>query len=107
MGFEYHAKPDDSLSRDQLRRLFAKVARIGLSVAITEMDVAHADDREQARIYGDAARVCAAASHCTGVTVWGVTDRWSWLGSDAAPLPFDEDGEPKPALRALTRPLRR
>jgi GH35 family endo-1,4-beta-xylanase len=36
-----------------------------------------------------------------------VTDRWSWLGPEAAPLPFDEDGNPKPALEALVGPLRR
>jgi endo-1,4-beta-xylanase len=80
---------------------------MGLSWAITEMDVADTHDQRQAQVYGDAARACADASHCTGVTVWGVTDRWSWLGPEAAPLPFDEDGNPKPALEALVGPLRR
>jgi endo-1,4-beta-xylanase len=107
VGFEYHTSGDNALSRGGLRRLFRAVGRMGLSVAITEMDVRDTDEPRQARIYGDAARVCASASNCTGVTVWGVTDRFTWLGSDAAPLPFDEDGEPKPALRALSAPLRR
>jgi endo-1,4-beta-xylanase len=105
VGFEYHTNGEDALSSGELRRLFRAVERMGLSVAITELDVRDTDERRQARIYGDAARACAAASNCTGVTVWGVTDRWSWLGSDSAPLPFGEDGEPKPALRTLTTPF--
>jgi len=41
------------------------------------------------------------------LTVWGVTDEWSWLGEDEEALPFDADGEPKPAFEALAGPLRR
>jgi endo-1,4-beta-xylanase len=80
---------------------------MGLSVAITEMDVGATKERPQARVYREAARVCVEAPNCTGLTVWGVTDVHSWLGADARPLPFDADGRPKPALRALTETLGR
>jgi endo-1,4-beta-xylanase len=107
VGFEFHLTGDDAPGPARLHALARVTERMGLSWAITEMDVADTHDQRQAQVYGDAARACADASHCTGVTVWGVTDRWSWLGPEAAPLPFDEDGNPKPALEALVGPLRR
>jgi endo-1,4-beta-xylanase len=39
------------------------------------------------------------------VTLWGFTDRHTWiddtLGEGLAPLPFDLDYRPKPALDAI------
>lgn len=108
VGFQNHTTAEDAPSAGRLRRLFRRVQRLGLDVAITEMDVgATPQEAKQARVFGQAARVCMRAPNCTGLTVWGVTDRFSWLGEDAAPLPFDAEGEPKPALDALVRPLRR
>jgi endo-1,4-beta-xylanase len=107
VGFEFHRTGENAPSRAHIGELARATARLGLSFAITELDVRDTGEARQAEVYGDAARACADAPNCTGVTVWGVTDRWSWLGADAAPLPFDEDGNPKPALEALVEPLRR
>ena len=107
IGFQNHTTGRDSPSPARLRKLFRAARRLGLDAAITEMDVGATEEGPQARVYGQAARVCAEEPNCTGLTVWGVTDRWSWLGEDAKPLPFDEDGEPKPALGTLVGPLRR
>ena len=107
VGFEFHRTGGDAPSRARIRELAHGTARMGLLFAITEMDVRNTDEQRQARVYGDAAHVCAEAPNCSGLTVWGVTDRFSWLGEDAAPLPFDADGNPKPAARALEEPLRR
>jgi len=107
VGFEFHRTGGNAPSRARIDELARATARMGLSFAITELDVRDTDEARQAQVYGDVARACADAPNCTGVTVWGVTDRFSWLGSDAAPLPFDEGGNPKPALRALVEPLRR
>jgi endo-1,4-beta-xylanase len=107
VGFQHHTTGKDAPSRARLRSLFRATNRLGLSAAITEMDVGSTRPRRQARVYGDAARVCARAPNCTGLTIWGVTDRWSWLAPEARALPFDEDGQAKPAARALARPLRR
>jgi endo-1,4-beta-xylanase len=79
------------------------IEKLGLQVEITELDVQGAEPKA----FAAAAGACAAAANCTGVTVWGVTDRWSWLGAENEPLPFDADGKAKPALAALTRPLAR
>ena len=102
IGLQNHTTSDDFPSRRVLERDFAQIAALGLHVEITEMDVEGAAPEA----YAAAAEACAAARNCTGLTVWGVTDRWSWIGEDKAPLPFDADGNPKPALRALARALR-
>ncbi len=107
VGFQHHTTGKDAPSRARLRALFRATDRIGLSAAITEIDVGNTERRRQAQVYADAARVCARAPNCTGLTIWGVTDRWSWLDAEARALPFDEDGQPKPAAQALARPLRR
>jgi endo-1,4-beta-xylanase len=107
VGFQLHATGQGAPSRDRLDRLFRATARSGLSMAITELDVRNAGEARQARIYRDAARACAHAANCTGITIWGVTDRWSWLTPASRALPYDVDGRPKPALRALIAPLRR
>lgn len=107
VGFEFHVTGEEAPSRARIRELARATARTGLTFAITEMDVRDTEEQRQAQVYGDAAHVCASEPNCTGLTVWGVTDRFSWLGEDAAPLPFDADGNPKPALRALVDPLRR
>jgi endo-1,4-beta-xylanase len=110
IGLQNHTTVDDPPSRQQLADAFARFADLGLDVEITEMDVvapADADRAKQAEAYAAAAQACAAARACTGLTVWGVTDRWSWLGAGKRPLPFDAQGHAKPALAALRDPLRR
>jgi endo-1,4-beta-xylanase len=59
----------------------------------------------QAEAFDAAARACAAVPRCTGLTVWGGDDRWSWLGAARRPLVFDADAEPKPALAAARAAL--
>ncbi len=105
VGFEFHRTGENAPSRARIAELARATARIGLSFAITELDVRDTAEGRQAKVYGDVSSACADAANCTGVTVWGVTDRWSWLGADAAPLPFDEEGNPKPALKALVTPF--
>lgn len=107
VGFQHHTTGRLAPSPQRLRRLFRATRRNQLAAAITELDVGSTEEARQARVYGNAARACAAAPNCTGVTVWGITDRWSWLRPEAGALPYDADGTPKPALEALVAPLRR
>ncbi len=93
----------------------ARLNALGLEVHITELDVrihgkpTGARLLEQAQIYRDLLSVCLDAEKCTAVTMWGFTDRHSWVpdffvGSGAA-LPFDEAYRPKPAYGALVEGL--
>lgn len=103
IGLQNHTTSGNFPSREVLAEDLAAIGKLGLEAEITEMDVEGASPRA----YAAAARACADAPNCTGLTVWGVTDRWSWIGEDKRALPFDAAGRAKPALRALTGPLRR
>ena len=110
IGLQNHTSLEDPPTRAELARAFARFGALGLDVEVTEMDVAltaGGDLQAQAEAYAAAGRACAAARNCAGLTVWGVTDRWSWLGEDKRPLLFDAGGRPKPALGALRNALSR
>jgi endo-1,4-beta-xylanase len=85
---------------------------LGLDVEITELDVQLNHGRRvadplatQAGDYAAVGAACKATPRCTGVTVWGVTDKWSWKGPAGRADLFDVDGRPKPARAALLRAL--
>ena len=67
------------------------------------------EPHERFRIYGQVASECLAAG-CTGITVWGISDRSTWLdsffGRSTKPLMWDEELEPKPAYFAVLAALR-
>jgi endo-1,4-beta-xylanase len=88
---------------------------MGLDTEITEADVRiplppdASKLAAQARIYGLLADACLGAPRCTGMTVWGFSDRHSWIpgtypGFGAADL-LDEAYRPKPAYEALLTEL--
>lgn len=113
VGFQAHFNLDGVPDgfEDNLRRF----AELGLDVRITELDVAlrlPADAKAlaaQADIYARAARACLRVDRCRGITVWGFTDRFSWIpagqkGFGDATL-LDREFEPKPAYRAFADAL--
>lgn len=64
-----------------------RLAGLGVDVAITEADVriptsttgpSDIDLRHQAMVYAQLVRLCLDQPRCTGFTVWGFADRWSW-----------------------------
>lgn len=93
-------------------RLFA---RLGVEVQVTEMDVSAKGDGTQgslasrlelqASVFAGAANACQAVAACTRFTVWGVNDKYSWIGADQIPLLLDSAFAPKPALRAVRAAL--
>ena len=104
LGLELHLSAADPPSRTALERTFRRIARLDLDVEVTELDVRPGAPAE---VFADVGAACAAVPRCRRVTTWGVSDRDSWLGRAAAPLPFDARLRPKPAWPALTRALRR
>jgi endo-1,4-beta-xylanase len=88
---------------------------LGLETSVTEADVRMllpADTvklQAQAQGYNTLLQGCLLARRCTSFTVWGYTDRYSWVpgffeGEGAANI-LDEDFAPKPAYLALQATL--
>lgn len=95
-----------------LEQLVADLEGLGVKVAITELDVPAVDPVDplevQADTYRDAIGACLI-NLCREVTLWGFTDRYTWIdttfGEGLAPLPFDSDYQPKPALESIREEL--
>ncbi|MGI5272093.1 endo-1,4-beta-xylanase [Nonomuraea sp. CA-218870] len=88
-----------------------RFAALGVQVRITEVDIRmqtprnSSKDATQATYYRDVVRACMAVSACAGVTIWGFTDRHSWVPDtfpgEGAALIYDENYQQKPAYTAV------
>jgi GH35 family endo-1,4-beta-xylanase len=113
IGLQDHTTLDGAPSQADLEDTMNRIAGLGLDVELSEVDVAIPPPTAtapavldaQAQVFGATAAACAAVARCTGMTVWGVDDRWSWLGAARRPLLFDADARPKPALAAVRAAL--
>lgn len=103
IGLQMHIsaidRPPDASIAANMRRL----AALGLTVHISEMDVRingvpgspAARLEAQRATYHDVVRVCVMEPGCEAVTFWGFTDAHSWIRGDS-PLLFDAQYLPKP-----------
>ena len=110
VGLQNHTVAGRAPDEARLDATMRRFTRLGLAVEITELDVAMrpaSSQAAQAGGYAASARACRAEPRCTGLTVWGVTDKWSWIGADKRALPIDSDGRGKPALEAVRGNLSR
>jgi endo-1,4-beta-xylanase len=114
VGIQAHFDANKGFPTDMKANL-QRFADLGLDVAITELDVridtpaTTAELTKQAEYYGQTVAACLAVSRCVGVTVWGFTDKYSWVpmvfsGQGAADL-YDSSLGPKPALAAVQEAL--
>ncbi|MFD3687760.1 endo-1,4-beta-xylanase [Nocardiopsis sp. NPDC058631] len=98
-----------------MRQNIERFTDLGLEVRITELDIrmnvpaSQADLERQADDYREVVTTCLEVDGCTGVTVWGVTDAYSWVPDhfegQGAPLPIDGSYQPKPAYWAIHEAL--
>jgi endo-1,4-beta-xylanase len=110
LGIQY---PYPDTFGDNLQRF----AAAGFDVAITEADVRMVLPvtpeklATQATYFGDMMRSCVAVRRCVTFTLWGFTDKYSWVpgffAGEGAATPLDEAFQPKPAYFALRDALAR
>ncbi|KAI6781472.1 putative glycosyl hydrolase family 10 [Emericellopsis cladophorae] len=116
VGFQGHLIVGTTPTRDQLADTLRRFTALGVDVAYTELDIRHASmppsDQALATQGDDYANVvgsCLDVEDCVGVTVWGYTDKYSWVpgtfpGSGAALL-WDENFNKKPAYTSVSSVL--
>jgi endo-1,4-beta-xylanase len=123
VGFQMHVDPRHWPAAAVIRQTMERFAALGLAVEITEMDVPVGEMKgelaqrleQQKRLAHDIVAACVAVSACSGVTFWGVTDRYSWLNAPQwarlfgrgphFPLPFDGEYGAKPMAAGIAAAL--
>jgi len=106
---------DDPAKLKSFAENMERIAKLGLEVHITELDIALSSNdaiqlEKQAELYGKIARACVEQSSCKVLQTWGFTDKYSWIrdvrkGYGWA-LPWDADYKKKPAYAAIESALR-
>lgn len=110
VGFESHLDLQYGFPGDMAGNM-RRFARLGLDVAVTEADVrmplptTRDELATQASYYRQLIGACLAVKRCVSFSVWGFTDRYSWIpkwfpGEGAADL-YDRNLKPKPAYGAV------
>jgi endo-1,4-beta-xylanase len=106
LGWQLHVTPEQALGADfALDERMAWVEQQGLKNFVTELDVAiPAGDEalaQQAQAYRRVAETWLDHHNGGWFQVWGVYDKFTWLGADKRPLLFDANYAPKPAYHEL------
>ncbi|CAL9574136.1 Exoglucanase_xylanase [Streptomyces sp. enrichment culture] len=102
VGFQSHFNSASPVPGDYQANL-QRFADLGVEVQITELDI-EGSGTSQATSYGNVVKACLAVPRCTGITVWGITDKYSWRAS-GTPLLFDSGYAKKPAYTAVLNAL--
>ncbi|MEV4418148.1 endo-1,4-beta-xylanase, partial [Catellatospora sp. NPDC049609] len=114
VGFQTHLATQYGFPND-LQQNLQRFAALGVQVRITEVDIriqmprSSAKDATQAQYYTNVINACNAVTACAGVTIWGFTDKHSWVPdtfpSEGAALIYDENYQQKPAYTAVHNAL--
>lgn len=118
VGFQAHYYLG-AVPQDLAKVLQHFVDGLDVEVALTEVDIAvplpvtPEKLEAQAKDYGATFGACVAVKRCVGITMWGLTDKYSWIPDftkhmevpRGAGLPFDEFYKEKPAYKAIQMAL--
>ncbi|WP_030618929.1 endo-1,4-beta-xylanase [Streptomyces achromogenes] len=102
VGFQSHFNSASPVPSDYQANL-QRFADLGVDVQITELDI-EGSGTAQAGNYANVVKACLAVTRCTGITVWGITDKYSWRSS-GTPLLFDSNYAAKPAYTSVLTTL--
>jgi endo-1,4-beta-xylanase len=88
VGFQAHLIVGTTPSRANLATALKRFTALGVEVAYTELDIRHeslpassAAAVTQGNDYANVVGSCLDVAGCVGVTVWGFTDKHSWIPS--------------------------
>jgi endo-1,4-beta-xylanase len=120
VGYQAHlsseatpSSPGPAPSAEALAAALRATADLGVDVAYTELDLrlnTPATPEKlavQAAAYERVAQSCLAVKRCIGMTVWGISDKYSWIpgvfAGEGAALLFDENYKKKPAYQGFLK----
>jgi endo-1,4-beta-xylanase len=123
VGFQTHVGAVPGATAQEFASVLKRIADLGLLVNISEMDVhtgsvqgdLAAKFAAQKTRYQELVGACLAQPKCQSITLWGITDKYSWLNSQTMwqwigagphyPLPWDDRYEKKPAYFGILAAL--
>ncbi|WP_262379774.1 endo-1,4-beta-xylanase [Nonomuraea sp. PA05] len=110
VGFQGHLAIQYGFPGD-IQQNMQRFADLGVQVRVTELDVRMqmprdtTKDTTQATYYRNVVNACNAVTACAGVTIWGFTDKYSWVpdtfSGQGAALIYDENYQQKPSYTAV------
>ncbi|KAK0750332.1 glycoside hydrolase superfamily [Schizothecium vesticola] len=116
VGFQAHLIVGTTPNRAQLATVLRRFTSLNLDVAYTELDIRHETMppnsqalSRQGTDYANVVGSCLDVDRCVGVTVWGYTDKYSWVpgtfpGTGAALL-YDDQLRKKAAWTSVSSVL--
>ncbi|KAF2855284.1 glycoside hydrolase family 10 protein [Plenodomus tracheiphilus IPT5] len=105
--------PGPAPDQKTLEAALRATSNLGVDVVYTEIDVRSNTPatpeklKVQAKAYERIARSCLAVRRCVGMTVWGISDKYSWIPGvfegEGAALLWDEGYVKKPAYAGFLK----
>lgn len=116
VGFQGHLIVGSTPSRANLATTLRRFTALGVEVAYTEVDIRHSSMPPsqsglvtQGNDFASVVGSCLDVGGCVGVTVWGYTDKYSWVPSTfqgaGAALLYDQSFGRKPAWTSVSSVL--
>jgi endo-1,4-beta-xylanase len=102
VGFQSHFNAQSPVPGNYQQNL-QRFVDAGVDVQITELDI-EGSGSTQAGNYANVVRACLNVSRCTGITVWGIPDKYSWRAS-GTPLLFNDSYGKKAAYTSVLNEL--
>ncbi|QQR91149.1 MAG: endo-1,4-beta-xylanase [Myxococcales bacterium] len=117
VGLQTHINAHNAPRTQDMRNTIRRFTSLGLKVNISEIDVGirylSGSQGEklntQRAVYYEMTRACLAEPGCYAFSLWGFTDKHSWIDSFYGPddpLIFDESYQKKPAYDGIMRALK-
>ncbi|MCJ1255695.1 hypothetical protein MMC24_003512 [Lignoscripta atroalba] len=115
IGLQSHFVVGSTPSTSALKSNMAAFTKLGVEVAITELDIRMQTPSTTTRLtqqqadYKSVISACVGTSGCVGVTLWDYTDKYSWVPSTFSgyglACPWDSNLVKKPAYSGITAAL--